>query len=95
MCISFFLRNHSFVGQKPWWASEDVSESTPRERVLKTVSFQESVSFITDATADMELESQQIQHGCLSASPAQSVDSEVVQVYQLSPTSLLKSDLLL
>uniref|UniRef100_A0A3B3HGL0 PALM2 and AKAP2 fusion n=1 Tax=Oryzias latipes TaxID=8090 RepID=A0A3B3HGL0_ORYLA len=65
--------------QKPHWASEDVSESTPRERVLKTVSFQESVSFITDAAADMELESQQIQHGCLSGPPVQRVDSEVVQ----------------
>ncbi|XP_078812269.1 palm2 and akap2 fusion isoform X4 [Oryzias latipes] len=64
---------------KPHWASEDVSESTPRERVLKTVSFQESVSFITDAAADMELESQQIQHGCLSGPPVQRVDSEVVQ----------------
>uniref|UniRef100_A0A3P9IP82 Palm2 and akap2 fusion n=1 Tax=Oryzias latipes TaxID=8090 RepID=A0A3P9IP82_ORYLA len=64
---------------KPRWAAEDVSESTPRERVLKTVSFQESVSFITDAAADMELESQQIQHGCLSGPPVQRVDSEVVQ----------------
>ena len=70
--------------------AEDVSDAIPRERALKSVSFQESVSVITDRPATMELESQQIQHGCLSspsnrANSAASVkvetpDSEVVQV---------------
>uniref|UniRef100_A0A8C2XD91 PALM2 and AKAP2 fusion n=1 Tax=Cyclopterus lumpus TaxID=8103 RepID=A0A8C2XD91_CYCLU len=45
----------------------DVSDATPRERALKSVSFQESVSVITDRPANMELESQQIQHGCLNS----------------------------
>uniref|UniRef100_I3J8G3 PALM2 and AKAP2 fusion n=1 Tax=Oreochromis niloticus TaxID=8128 RepID=I3J8G3_ORENI len=64
-------------------------DSVPRERALKTVSFQESVSVITDRPAAMELESQQIQHDCLSSpsnrahSPVgmklETPDSEVVQ----------------
>ncbi|XP_034403211.1 A-kinase anchor protein 2 [Cyclopterus lumpus] len=52
---------------KLWRAAEDVSDATPRERALKSVSFQESVSVITDRPANMELESQQIQHGCLNS----------------------------
>lgn len=79
----------SISTQKSWQAAEDVSDSIPRERTLKTVSFQESVSVITDRPAAMELESQQIQHDCLSSpnnrahSPAgvkvEGPDSEVVQ----------------
>lgn len=76
--------------QKSWRAAEDVSDTVPRERALKSVSFQESVSVITDRPATMELESQQIQHGCLS-SPSnrahnavgvkvETPDNEVVQV---------------
>lgn len=87
---------HVFVclsTQKSWRAAEDVSDSIPRERALKSVSFQESVSVITDRPATMELESQQIQHGCLSSPTNRShsgasvtvetPDSEVVQVCRL------------
>lgn len=85
--------------QKSWRAAEDVSDTVPRERALKSVSFQESVSIITDRSATMELESQQIQHGCLS-SPSnrahnavgvkvETPDSEVVQVNQLKCFSFL------
>lgn len=69
--------------QKSWRAAEDVSDTLPKERALKSVSFQESVSVITDRPATMELESQQIQHGCLN-SPSNrthsAIDNEVVQV---------------
>lgn len=77
--------------QKSWRAAEDVSDALPRERALKSVSFQESVSVITDRPATMELESQQIQHGCLSSPSNHTVgvkvetpDSEVVQVCRFS-----------
>lgn len=80
--------------QKSWRAAEDVSDTLPRERALKSVSFQESVSVITDRPATMELESQQIQHGCLSSPSnrahggvgvkAETPDSEVVQVCRFS-----------
>uniref|UniRef100_A0A665TYP7 Palm2 and akap2 fusion n=1 Tax=Echeneis naucrates TaxID=173247 RepID=A0A665TYP7_ECHNA len=53
--------------QKSWLAADDVSDPAPRERALKSVSFQESVSVITDRSEIMELENQQIQHGCLSS----------------------------
>lgn len=46
---------------------EDVSGTFPRDRTLKSVSFQETVSVISASPAVMELESQQIQHGCLSS----------------------------
>ncbi|GLD55141.1 A-kinase anchor protein 2-like isoform X1 [Lates japonicus] len=80
---------HPHTAMKSWRAAEDVSDTIPRERALKSVSFQESVSVITDRPATMELESQQIQHGCLS-SPSnrahsaagvkvETPDSEVVQ----------------
>uniref|UniRef100_A0A8D3E6X1 PALM2 and AKAP2 fusion n=1 Tax=Scophthalmus maximus TaxID=52904 RepID=A0A8D3E6X1_SCOMX len=75
--------------QKSWRAAEDVSDPVPRERALKSVSFLESVSVITDGPATMELESQQIQHGCLSHPSnlthsaagvrVETPDSEVVQ----------------
>ncbi|XP_053713871.1 A-kinase anchor protein 2 isoform X2 [Synchiropus splendidus] len=45
---------------KPWRASEDVSDPAPK--ALKSVSFQESVSFISDQPVIMEVESQQMQH---------------------------------
>lgn len=79
-----------FLTQRSWRAAEDVSDTIPRERALKSVSFQESVSVITDRPATMELESQQIQHGCLSSPTnrahnavgvkVEASDSEVVQV---------------
>ncbi|XP_070781202.1 paralemmin-1-like [Enoplosus armatus] len=83
---------HPYTAMKSWRAAED--DTIPRERALKSVSFQESVSVITDRPATMELESQQIQHGCLS-SPSnrahnadgvkvETPDSEVVQVYRFS-----------
>uniref|UniRef100_A0A087XBK3 PALM2 and AKAP2 fusion n=1 Tax=Poecilia formosa TaxID=48698 RepID=A0A087XBK3_POEFO len=74
--------------QNPWWAAEDATDASPRERAVKSVSFQESVSVITDRPANMELESQQIQHGCLRSPSnqgqsvvveAETPDSEVVQ----------------
>lgn len=58
--------SHCSRFQKLWRAVDDVSDAAPRERALKSVSFQESVSVITDGPASMEVESQQIQHGCLS-----------------------------
>ncbi|KAK9532767.1 hypothetical protein VZT92_010135 [Zoarces viviparus] len=75
------------TAMKLWRAAEDVSDTIPRERALKSVSFQESVSVITDSPANMELESQQIQHGCLSSPSnrthnevmSETPDSEVVQ----------------
>lgn len=42
--------------QKSWRPAEDVNDTTPRERALKSVSFQESVSVISDSPATMELE---------------------------------------
>uniref|UniRef100_A0A3Q3G773 PALM2 and AKAP2 fusion n=1 Tax=Labrus bergylta TaxID=56723 RepID=A0A3Q3G773_9LABR len=77
------------ANKKSWRAAEDVSDPIPRERALKSVSFQESVSVITDRPANMEVESQQIQHDYLS-SPSnrahnavgvkvETSDSEVVQ----------------
>lgn len=77
--------------QKSWRPAEDVSDTIPRERALKSVSFQESVSVISDGPATMELESQQIQHGCPSNRVHSAVgvkvetpDSEVVQVLRFS-----------
>ncbi|XP_047228677.1 A-kinase anchor protein 2 isoform X3 [Girardinichthys multiradiatus] len=70
------------TAMNPWQIAEDVSDTSPRDRAVKTVSFQESVSFITERPANMELESQQIQHHCLRSSSNQgskSPDSEVVQ----------------
>ncbi|XP_040012660.1 A-kinase anchor protein 2 isoform X2 [Xiphias gladius] len=83
------VTRHPHTAMKSWRAAEDVSDTIPRERALKSVSFQESVSVITDRPQTMELESQQIQHGCLS-SPSnrahsaagvkvETPDSEVVQ----------------
>ncbi|TMS08121.1 Paralemmin-2 [Larimichthys crocea] len=73
---------HPHTAMKSWRAAEDVSDTLPKERALKSVSFQESVSVITDRPATMELESQQIQHGCLN-SPSNrthsAIDNEVVQ----------------
>lgn len=75
--------------QKLWQPAEDARDTIPKERSLKSVSFQELVSVITDTPATMELESQHIQHGCLSSpsNPPHSAvvkvetpDSEVVQV---------------
>lgn len=76
--------------QKSWQAADDVTDTLRKERTLKSVSFQESVSVITDRPAAMELESQQIQHGCLSSPSNQAhnavgvrletSDSEIVQV---------------
>lgn len=81
----------SLLTQKSWRPAEDVSDTIPRERALKSVSFQESVSVISDRPATMELESQQIQHGCPSNRAHSSVgvkvetpDSEVVQVWRFS-----------
>ncbi|XP_061656610.1 PALM2-AKAP2 fusion protein isoform X2 [Syngnathoides biaculeatus] len=54
-----------------WQAPEDVSGTLPKERALKSVTFQESVSIITDGPLIMEVESQQVQHGCLSRSGMQ------------------------
>lgn len=65
--------------QNPWRAAEDATDSSPRERAVKSVSFQESVRVITDRPASMELESQQIQHGCLR-SPSNQGQSVVVKV---------------
>ncbi|XP_037120875.1 uncharacterized protein LOC119130969 isoform X2 [Syngnathus acus] len=61
----------SHTAMKSWQAPEDVSGTTPKERALKCVTFQESVSIITDGPLIMEVESQQIQHGCLSRSSIQ------------------------
>ncbi|XP_029371715.1 palm2 and akap2 fusion isoform X2 [Echeneis naucrates] len=58
---------HPHTAMKSWLAADDVSDPAPRERALKSVSFQESVSVITDRSEIMELENQQIQHGCLSS----------------------------
>ncbi|KAL6097082.1 palm2akap2 [Pungitius sinensis] len=58
---------HPSTAMKLWQAVDDVSDAAPKERALKCVSFQESVSIITDGPASMEVESQQIQHGCLSS----------------------------
>ncbi|KAM7393126.1 hypothetical protein PAMA_007987 [Pampus argenteus] len=58
---------HPHTAMKLGRAAEDVSDTIPRERALKSVSFQESVSIITDRPVTMELESQQIQHGCFSS----------------------------
>ncbi|KAM4719854.1 palm2 and akap2 fusion isoform 1-T1 [Anableps anableps] len=66
------------TAMNPWRAAEDVSDALPRERAVKSVSFQESVSIITDTPANMELESQQIQHGCLR-SPSNQGQSVVVK----------------
>lgn len=83
--LSFVL----MLAQKSWQPAEDVRNTTPKERSLKSVSFQELVSVITDTPETMELESQHIQHGCLSSNsnqPAPSAvkvetpDSEIVQV---------------
>lgn len=46
--------------QKSWRPAEDVSDTSPRERALKSVTFQELVSVISDGPAAMELESQQV-----------------------------------
>lgn len=46
--------------QKSCRPAEDVSDTSPRERALKSVTFQESVSVISDGPAAMELESQQV-----------------------------------
>ncbi|XP_051906191.1 uncharacterized protein LOC127590795 isoform X3 [Hippocampus zosterae] len=59
------------TAMKSWQAPEDVSGAIPKERALKSVTFQESVSIITDGPLIMEVESQQIQHGCLSRSSVQ------------------------
>ncbi|XP_061654976.1 PALM2-AKAP2 fusion protein isoform X2 [Phyllopteryx taeniolatus] len=60
-----------YTAMKSWHAPEDVSGTLPKERALKCVTFQESVSIITDGPLIMEVESQQIQHGCLSRSSVQ------------------------
>ncbi|XP_020787287.2 A-kinase anchor protein 2 isoform X1 [Boleophthalmus pectinirostris] len=83
-CEAPILTGHPHTATKSWLAAEDVSDPVPRERALKSVSFQESVSVITDSPATMELESQQIQHGCLSMSHnavglKETPDSDVVQ----------------
>lgn len=74
--------------QKSWQPDEDVSDTVPRDRTPKSVTFQETVNVISASPAVMELESQQIQHGCLS-SPAdrqhgagmqETPDASVVQV---------------
>nr|XP_043867956.1 A-kinase anchor protein 2 isoform X1 [Solea senegalensis] len=73
---------HPHTAMKSWGAAEDASDAAPRERALKTVSFQESVSVITDAPATMEVGSQHMQHGCLrnrGNSEGETPDSEVVQ----------------
>ncbi|XP_076019779.1 palm2 and akap2 fusion isoform X2 [Genypterus blacodes] len=80
---------HPHTAMKSWRAAEDASDPVPRERALKSVSFQESVSVITDGPVIMELESQPIQHGHLSSPTsrthnmmgvrAETPDSEVVQ----------------
>ncbi|XP_068608679.1 palm2 and akap2 fusion [Brachionichthys hirsutus] len=64
---------------------KDAIDPTPRERALKSVSFQESVSIISGRPASMELETQQV-HGCPSdrthnalGVKAETPDSEVVQ----------------
>uniref|UniRef100_A0A1A8MDL9 A-kinase anchor protein 2 n=1 Tax=Nothobranchius pienaari TaxID=704102 RepID=A0A1A8MDL9_9TELE len=77
--ISVWLLFRALWRWKPWRVAEDVSDKAPRERTLKSVSFQESVSFISDGPTVMEQESQQIQHGCHSSKAAQTPDSEVVQ----------------
>ncbi|XP_077354743.1 palm2 and akap2 fusion isoform X2 [Festucalex cinctus] len=59
------------TAMKSWQAPEDVSGTVPKERALKSVSFQESVSIITDGPLIMEVESQQTQHGCLNRSSVQ------------------------
>ncbi|XP_028318168.1 palm2 and akap2 fusion isoform X2 [Gouania willdenowi] len=81
--------SHPHTAMKSLWAAQDVSEHTLKERSVKSVTFQESVSVITDRPPTMELEHQQIQHGCLSSPniPTQHVvglreqtpDSDVVQ----------------
>lgn len=58
---------------------------------MKSVSFQESVSVINDQPLIMELESQQIQHGCFRSPSNKGVtletsDSDVVQVRPFIPT---------
>uniref|UniRef100_A0A3Q3L3N1 PALM2 and AKAP2 fusion n=1 Tax=Mastacembelus armatus TaxID=205130 RepID=A0A3Q3L3N1_9TELE len=89
LSISNYTSFECVLLQKSCQAVEDVSDTIPRERALKSVSFQESVSVITDRLATMELESQQNQHGCLSSPSNQAhnavdvktetPDSEVVQ----------------
>lgn len=53
--------------QKSWQPDEDVSDGVPPDRTLKSVTFQETVNVISASPAVMELESQQIQHGCLNS----------------------------
>lgn len=53
--------------QKSWQPDEDVSDTVPRDRTLKSVTFQETVNVISASPAVMEVESQQIQRGCLSS----------------------------
>uniref|UniRef100_A0A3Q3D7X5 Uncharacterized protein n=2 Tax=Hippocampus comes TaxID=109280 RepID=A0A3Q3D7X5_HIPCM len=68
------------TAMKSWQAPEDVSGAIPKERALKSVTFQESVSIITDGPLIMEVESQQIQHGCLSRSSVQGQSVELKTV---------------
>ncbi|XP_057674082.1 A-kinase anchor protein 2 isoform X2 [Corythoichthys intestinalis] len=62
---------HLHTAMKSWQAPEDVNGPVPKERALKSVTFQESVSIISDGPLIMEVESKQIQHGCLSRSSVQ------------------------
>ncbi|XP_068429508.1 palm2 and akap2 fusion isoform X2 [Clinocottus analis] len=71
---------HPHTAMKLWRAAEDVSDAIPKERALKSVSFQESVSVITDRPANMELESQQIQHGSLSSPSSRAHNAVGVKV---------------
>lgn len=50
--------------------SEDAIHTIPQDRTLKSVTFQDTVNVISGSPAVMELESQQIQHGCLKSQHA-------------------------
>ncbi|XP_068191688.1 palm2 and akap2 fusion isoform X2 [Antennarius striatus] len=83
---SVMLTGYPHTAMKLCQEPKDVIDNIPRERALKSVSFQESVSIISDRPANMELESQQIQHGCPSnrshnalGVKVEAPDSEVVQ----------------
>lgn len=89
LCDATLLTWFLFVPlQKSWQPDEDVSDTVPRDRTLKSVTFQETVNVISASPAVMEVESQQIQRGCLSSAPSrqhvagmqEAPDGVVVQV---------------
>ncbi|KAK7895381.1 hypothetical protein WMY93_020706 [Mugilogobius chulae] len=67
--------------ENPCLLPDDVTEPSLTDKTQKSVTFLESVSFITDTPATMELQSQQIQHGRLSTSHSlkEAPEGELVQ----------------